>query len=51
MAQTTTTTMRVAMLTWPRDAATPPTITAVSPGKTKPIRIDASANTSTPTSA
>ena len=34
------------MLTWPREAATPPRITAVSPGKTKPISIDASAKTS-----
>jgi len=51
MAQATTTTMRVTMLMWPRDAATPPTITAVSPGKTKPISMAASENTSAPMSA
>src|SRR5215831_14957508 len=40
--------------TMPRDAATPPKMTAISPGKTKPTNADASsagkANTSTRTS-
>ena len=51
MAQSTTTTMRTTMLMWPREATTPPRMTAVSPGKMKPMRIAASAKTKAPTKA
>ena len=48
MAHSTTVTTMPARLTPPVDASTPPRMAAVSPGKTKPSMIDASAATKKP---
>ena len=51
MAHTTTTATMAVEVTPPLEASTPPRMAAVSPGKTKPSMIAASAKTSRPTSA